>query len=417
MIKFPPHRLHVPLCCAVIALERLAWYTLLAALVFYLPRAGLTPAQAAAAPGYLVMAAYALPSLGALFADRVGYRASVLLGLFAFAAGYLDLAIGMPLLGLALVACGNGLFKTALAAMLGGPFLKGSPEHGRAFGKLYRAINVGSLPAGFLGAWLVAPGASPLRFLVLSGCAATAALAVALGWRALRGGEWRSEAEAAVQLQLDFKEGSAPAPLAPMALLLLGAVVFWFAYNQSNSALALWAERFVDRRVLGYEVPAPLFASLNPLWVIVLGPLADWIGAPRSEADKRPRLALPERLAFGMALVCASFCLLWSMPVGAGPLRMVYAYGLLSLGELLISAGCMAAVNSWAPRRRSAAYFAGWFLATAAGGGLAGLFGNTDLRSLFGWTALATAGGLGWFVLHRGRFLRQEAAVRRLAAA
>ena len=88
-MKEKPHPLHALTCCVAIACERLAWYALLAALVSWLPRLGYTDAQAAMAAGYVVMAAYALPLLGAQLADRVlGYRVAALLGACAFAAGY-----------------------------------------------------------------------------------------------------------------------------------------------------------------------------------------------------------------------------------------------------------------------------------------------------------------------------------------
>ena len=64
--------------------------------------------------------------------------------------------------------------------MLTGAFLSGSPERNRACARLYRAINLGSLPSGFLAGYLVA--GSMHRLLLLPLLPATAALIVALGW-------------------------------------------------------------------------------------------------------------------------------------------------------------------------------------------------------------------------------------------
>jgi POT family proton-dependent oligopeptide transporter len=184
-MKSQPHPLHVALCCLAIATERLAWYATLAALVFLLPKTGMSVAEAVRYSGYLVSAAYACPLIGAQVADAVGYRLATLLGALSLTAGYGLLGL-FPVPGLALVAVGNGLFKPSLMAMLTGAFLSGSPERNRACARLYRAINLGSLPSGFLAGFLVA--GSIHRLLLLPLLPATAAIVVALGWRQLRGG-------------------------------------------------------------------------------------------------------------------------------------------------------------------------------------------------------------------------------------
>jgi len=53
-MKSQPHPLHVALCCLAIATERLAWYATLAALVFLLPKTGMSVAEAVRYSGYLV---------------------------------------------------------------------------------------------------------------------------------------------------------------------------------------------------------------------------------------------------------------------------------------------------------------------------------------------------------------------------
>lgn len=405
-MKSQPHPLHVALCCLAIAAERLAWYATLAALVFLLPKTGMSVAEAVRYSGYLVSAAYACPLIGAQIADRIGYRLATLLGALSLTAGYGLLGL-FPVPGLALVAIGNGLFKPSLMAMLTGAFLSGSPDRNRACARLYRAINLGSLPSGFLAGFLVA--GSTHRLLLLPLLPATAAIVVALGWRQLRGGEWKSEVEALVQEALPVHAEHKTGSLLALGALLLGAVVFWFGYNQSNNSLALWADKYVDRLLLGFTIPAQWFSSLNPLFIILFTPVADWLD--EKVENGRVRVPLPEKLVVGMALVIGSFALLYAS--GPNPLWLVSSYALLSMGELLVSAAAVAAVTSWAPRGMTARYLSGWFLSISAGGYLSGVFGaTTDLRSLFGWTAAACAVGCGWFALNRGRFNRQEILVR-----
>lgn len=410
-MKSQPHPLHVALCCLAIAAERLAWYATLAALVFLLPKTGMPLAEAVRYSGYLVAAAYACPLIGAQISDRIGYRLATLLGALSLTTGYGLLGL-FPVPGLALVAVGNGLFKPSLLAMLTGAFLSGSPERNRACARLYRAINLGSLPSGFLAGYLVA--GSMHRLLLLPLLPATAALIVALGWRQLRGGEWKSEVEALVQEKLPTHAERKTGSLIALGTLLLGAVVFWFGYNQSNNSLALWADKYVDRLVFGFTIPAPWFASLNPLFIILFTPAAEWLDG--KAGNGRVRVPLPEKLVAGMVLVISSFALLYAS--GPSPLWLVTSYALLSMGELLVSAAATAAITSWAPRGMTARYLSGWFLSISAGGYLSGVFGaTTDLRSLFGWTAAACAVGCGWFALNRERFNKQEELVRATSTA
>lgn len=414
-MKSQPHPLHALACCAAIAFERLAWYALLAALVSWLPRLGYTVPQAAMTVGYVVMAAYALPLLGAQLADRfLGYRAAALLGTCAFTAGYALLAGERVGLGLALVSAGNGLFKPSLMSLLSGATMAGSPERDRDCGRLYRAINVGSLASGVVGGFLV--GGASLRFAALTMLTAASGLLIAANWRVLRAGEWKSEVEALTQTPLAHRS-TYRMPWAPVAALLVGATAFWSVYNLSYSALVLWAERFVDREALGWTVPAQWFSSLNPLFVILLGPVASWLDRAPAENGQAQRLGLGWKLIAGMALLCGSFAAL-ALPKSAHPGWLALAYGLLSAAELLVSAAAIAAVTSWAPRGQTARVLSLWFLSIAVGGWVAGkLGGAADLRALFGWCAAAAAGGLLWFAAFRSRFTAQERLVAARAAA
>lgn len=410
MLKSAPHPLHVPACCLAIALERLAWYALLAGLVTWLARFGHSDGKASLIVGYVVSAAYAAPLLGAQVADRLaGYRLAAVLGALAFAAGYALMGLSAPVVGLVLVSVGNGLFKPSIMSLLSGASMAGSPERVRDNGRLYAAINVGSLPAGLVGGYLSA--GHSLRFLVLAAATASAALVLLASWRVLRGGEWRSEVEALTQAPMAHQPVHR-APWAALGALLAGALAFWSVYNLSYGALVLHAKHAVDRAAFGRVIPPEWFSSLNPAFIIALTPLVAWFDRPNPQ-NGRARSRLGAKLVIGMGLVALSFVVL-SLAPSAHPGWLVLAYALLSAGELLVSAAAISAVTSWAPRGQTARFLSLYFLTISAGGWVAGAAVGevSDLRALFRYSATAAGLGMMWFLLNAARFDRQEATVR-----
>ena len=49
--------------------------------------------------------------------------------------------------------------------------------------------------------------------------------------------------------------------------------------KQAGSSLNLFAQRYTDRMVLGFEIPAGWFQSLNPMFILILAPFfaALWV--------------------------------------------------------------------------------------------------------------------------------------------
>src|SRR6185503_16967292 len=52
------------------------------------------------------------------------------------------------------------------------------------------------------------------------------------------------------------------------------AALFWGAYEQAASTLALFADQKVDRTVFGWAIPSSWFVSIQALFVILLSPIA-----------------------------------------------------------------------------------------------------------------------------------------------
>ena len=54
-------------------------------------------------------------------------------------------------------------------------------------------------------------------------------------------------------------------------LSFLIIITFWGAFEQAGGLMNLYAEQKTDRMLGGFEVPAPWFQSLNPLYIILFG--------------------------------------------------------------------------------------------------------------------------------------------------
>src|ERR1051325_10109786 len=65
--------------------------------------------------------------------------------------------------------------------------------------------------------------------------------------------------------------------MAAIVVFFLVAILFWGAYEQAGSTLALFADRYTRLGMLGFSLPSAWFQSVQPIFVILLAPLFAWI--------------------------------------------------------------------------------------------------------------------------------------------
>jgi POT family proton-dependent oligopeptide transporter len=126
----------------------------------------------------------------------------------------------------------------------------------------------------------------------------------------------------------------------------------------------------VDRRVLGYEVPAPMLQSLPAIFVIMGAPLAGGLWLALARRNRDPSAAV--KFSIAIALLALAFL---AIPLGASivpngqklPLGwFVLCFGLLSAGELCLSPIAQAVVTKLAPPRMVGLMTGTFFLAYSA---------------------------------------------------
>lgn len=139
--------------------ERFGFYTMMAILVLFLQaKYGLSAEQAGGYYSWFYFAIYALALIGGLIADATNrYKTVILLGIIIMFGGYTliampDMSLNITLIGLFIIAFGNGLFKGNLQAVVGQMY--DDPQYSKVrdtgFMIFYMGINIGAFFAPYV---------------------------------------------------------------------------------------------------------------------------------------------------------------------------------------------------------------------------------------------------------------------------
>jgi POT family proton-dependent oligopeptide transporter len=155
-----------------------------------------------------------------------------------------------------------------------------------------------------------------------------------------------------------------------VTVLVLFTLGFWAFYEQMGSSLALFADRMVDRVVLGYEIPAASLLSLPSIYVILLAPFFSLLWATLARRGFEPQAPLKFTLA--ITLLAMAFLSL-ALGIGLTPAGKPVALGwfalnflLLVMGELCLAPVGMSMITRLAPRRIVALMMGVFLLAYSA---------------------------------------------------
>jgi POT family proton-dependent oligopeptide transporter len=443
--------------------ERFSYYGMRAILIFYLTQHWLfSDSKSALIYGAYTSLVYITPVLGGYLADRyLGQRKAVLFGGILLAFGHLLMAVegtggqDDPTINvfwgaLAFIVVGSGFLKANISVMVGQLYKRTDVRRDGAYTIFYMGINVGAALGTILVAYLGQTRGWGLGF-GLAGIGMLAGLIVfVLGRATLRGA---GEAPAPLSRQREYllygigiasvaviwglvqAQNIIQSLLAVSGVALLGYVlyesfklpkeprermfailflislnpIFWGLFEQAGGSMNLFTDRFVDRG----GVPAGIFQSVNPIYIILLAPLFaalwQWLGRRGREPSAPAK--------FGLALVqmgLANLVLVFgAAAVGIDvmtPVFLVFAYYLLATtAELCLSPVGLSAMNRLAPRYLASLIMGAWFYMTAVGNFVAGKIGEAtgghdgemtkqgllDVYGLFGWIAI----GVGVAVL------------------
>jgi POT family proton-dependent oligopeptide transporter len=171
--------------------------------------------------------------------------------------------------------------------------------------------------------------------------------------------------------------------------LFIAAAIFWSVFEQAGSTLNLFAERSTNNRVMGYDLPAPWYQSVNSMFLISLAPVFAWLWVRAGSREP----SSPAKFAFGLLLVGLGFLVLSLGATAAAsgakvsPMWLVATYLLHTMGELCLSPVGLSAMTKLAPASVTGLMMGVWFLALSVGnymgGRMASLYESLPLPMLF----------------------------------
>lgn len=161
----------------------------------------------------------------------------------------------------------------------------------------------------------------------------------------------------------------------------LAQIPFWALFEQAGSSLNLFTSRLVERELLGWTVPGPIFQSLNAGYIFIFAPLAAWLWVSLAKRNLNP--STPVKFAIGVAFAGLGFLSLVSgMKIsgttGLTPVIFIFLiYWIHTMGELLVSPVGLSAVTKLAPARIVGMTMGSWFLYSGLSNYLAGVIART----------------------------------------
>jgi POT family proton-dependent oligopeptide transporter len=265
--------------------ERLSYYTLSFLLVLFASDSvthgglGWTKEEALALVSTYTFAAFTLPIIGGLLADKVlGAFRSALFGGMLIICGHLVMFFADAehlttfYVALFLVAFGTAFFKPCLPSLLGRLYPENSPHREAGFSYYYVGINIGAMIAGFSSGLLLQSygyrwALSSAAFGMMAGL-----VVFALGRR------WIIIPETNTSTKEVHKQQQGQTTAQKKALGYLGLAYVFFAvwavvYNLVLSGtLTLYIENYTAKTVFGYNIPTTFFQSLESFGILISAP-------------------------------------------------------------------------------------------------------------------------------------------------
>ena len=439
--------------------ERFGYYGMQAILLlFMVQRLGFGDRQANLLWGAFAALTYAAPAIGGWIGDAVlGSRRTMLMGAVVLACGYLLLSLpvsGTLLLYVAMgaITAGNGMFKSNAANLVRRIYEGCDSKLDGAFTIYYMAVNVGSTVSLLLCPWLKdrygwhaafavccagllvglanyallhrrvgrigsAPDGRPLRpdrlAAVIAGGLATIVLVtfVLQHPSVARGCVWIAAIVIAAIWYWMFRVSAASERpgLLMMYVLTFEVMVFFVFYQQMPTSLTLFALRNVDLdfSLAGMHLfrwSPGQFQALNAIWIMLLSPplarLYDRFGASGRD------LPMAGKFLIGFACVAGGFLVWWLACRTAdqalvSPWVMVWGYGLLSLGELMISGLGLAIAARYVPARMSGFMMGSFFVAVGVA-----MYVGSDVANLAAMPGLGSVAPARSLPLYAGLFFQ-----------
>ncbi len=409
--------------------ERFCYYGMRVLLTLYLVKSLMKgDAEASLIYGAYTGLVYAAAVLGGRLADRyLGYRLAILLGSVLMAIGEFMILGGDEtwlLLGMGAIIVGNGYFKANISTIVGKLYEDNDPRRDSGFTIFYIGINVGSLLATTLVAYIGETYGFKYGFF-MAGIGMLSALVIfwfgrhryaaadgldirpAAREKAFAGISWLTVIIVGSLLTIpacylliwqnqimDFlllgvfiavaysliKAGIDKGPIwrdrmIALVIFIIINIAFWASFEQAGTSLTLFADRNVDREIFGWVMPASMTQFFNPAFIIIFGSIFSVMWVKLTKIGKNP--SIPMKFSYGIlqlglgflvTLFFSQFAVDYQVPL----ITLLLLYLLHTTGELFLSPIGLSMVTKLAPKEIAGAAMGGWFLSYAIANFVAG---------------------------------------------
>ena len=348
-------------------------------------------------------------------------------GTFASEVKQQDLYVNILYLSLALIIAGVGFLKPNISTIVGDLYPEGDPRRDGGFTLFYMGINLGSFLAtwtcGILGiyygwawgfgaagigmflgllvfhfgqGWLDGKAAPPaperLKQKVLGpisievACYSSALGIILSSILLLKYAHVIGTLAAIVGVTMFLfmigysfvkLEGRARTRMWAAAYFAVAQIPFWSLFEQAGSSLTLVTSRLVDTNIGGWNVPTPVFQSLNAGFIFLFAPLVAWLWVWLAKKGWEP--STPVKFSLGVFGAGLGYLVLVSGMNSVGPAVLtpvffIFAiYWVHTMAELMLSPVGLSAMTKLAPKTLVGLFMAAWFVYSGLGNALSGV--------------------------------------------
>lgn len=337
------------------------------------------------------------------------------------------LYVNILFFSLALIIAGVGFLKPNISTIVGDLYPKGDPRRDGGFTLFYMGINLGSFLAtwscgiiGIVWGWAWGFGLAGIGMLLglivfqlgqkwLDGVANPpsleklkekifgpitvewacylSAVGIVVGCMALLKNAEVIGPIAAVVGVLVFigfiiisftqLEGRARKRMWAALYFAVAQIPFWSLFEQAGSSLTLVTSRLVNTNMFGWDVPTPVFQSLNAGFIFIFAPFIAmmWVGL----AKRKWEPSTPVKFALGVFGAGLGYLVLVAGMKSVGPAALtpvffIFAiYWVHTMAELMLSPVGLSAMTKLAPARMVGLFMAAWFVYSGLGNALSGV--------------------------------------------
>jgi POT family proton-dependent oligopeptide transporter len=332
------------------------------------------------------MLVYVAAIPGGWVADNLlGQKKTVMLGGLLLCLGHGILAFDSEVsfyIGCAFIILGVGGLKPNISSMVGGLYPKGDERRDLGFYIFYLGINLGAFFAPLLCGWVGETYNWHYGFGLAAIGMAIGQITYYYGQPYLEGVGDLAFSNSEEKKQLKEKKLT-PIEKDRVKVLLISflmIIIFWGAFEQAGGLMNLYAKQKMDRMLMGFEIPASWFQSLNAFFIVTLAVVVGgiWmrIKAKGKEASSIFKIAVGI-LVMGFGFMFMRFAASEYELMGHSSMYwLVLAYLFHTLGELCASPVSLSYITKLAPVKYASLIMGVFWAATGLGNKLAATIGE-----------------------------------------